>query len=113
MSSPSMHRDAASRLTALEALMHVRDTLDGVIAYRSKNRHCWADDLSPAATAAAEGCPLAEAAGRVLDAQLKILRAERDELQRRIDELFSGLPAMFADVARSLRPPRIAHNMSW
>ena len=99
------------RLTHLEALMHLRDALDGVIAYRSKHRHCWADDMSPAATAAAEGRPLAEAGQRVLDAQLGILRVERDELQRRIDDLFSGLPRMFADVARGLRTPHDAHNM--
>lgn len=105
----SLHSKAGWRLAEMEALMHVRDALDGVIAYRQRSGFPWSDDLCVNAVAAARGAHSADVRNEVLAFQLDVLRAERAELQRRIDELLEDLPGMLADVARSFRPPLSRH----
>ena len=74
-----------------------------IITYRRRRGVAWSGDLCISAVAAARGVEPGEVKAEVVDFQLSILQAERDELQRRIDELFEDLPGMFALASHQLR----------
>lgn len=98
-----IHAHAGFALATMEALMHIRDALDDIITYRRRRGVAWSDDLCVSAIAAARGVEPCEVKAEVVDFQRSILQAERDELQRRIDEVFEGLPGKFALASHQLR----------